>query len=87
MGLKLRRGHSVLLTAATEYWPWLRTLTRQPQSKAISKEMASGARYLQRDEKDNAIAWRTLHTLNSSSMMKLAAVRGKRLQSHPYGSN
>jgi len=56
MGLKLRRGHSLLLTAATEYGPWLRTLTRQPQSKAISKEMASGAGYLPRDEKDNAIA-------------------------------
>jgi hypothetical protein len=41
----------MVLTFAAEHRPWLRTLRRNPQSKAISVEVSSAAGYLLNDEK------------------------------------
>ena len=41
----------MLLTLAAKHRPWLRTLRRNPQRKAISMEVPGAAGYLQNDEK------------------------------------
>ena len=74
----------MLLTLAAKHRPWLRTLRRNPQRKAISVEVSGASGYLQNDEKWYVgVKEQMQRTLNSTSMTKLAAVRGRRLQSHP----